>query len=158
MIKENDVVYIQYTLTNREGEVLEHPTSPIPYLHGHHNIFPALERALEGKSEGDRVAVDLPPSEAFGEIREDLRRVETRDSFPDDADLREGSQFEGELPTGEVALFTVVGLEDNKVFLDGNHPLAGQDLHFNVEIKSVRQASNEELEHGHVHGEGGHHH
>lgn len=158
MIEKDDVVYIEYTLRNDRGEVLEHPNAPIPYMHGHHNIFPALEKALEGKGEGERVSVDLSPSEAFGETREDLRRVESRSSFPNEADLKVGNQFEGELPTGEMAIFTVIGMEDEKVFLDGNHPLAGQALHFDVEVKSIRPATAEELAHGHVHGEGGHHH
>ncbi|MEW5790561.1 MAG: peptidylprolyl isomerase [Pseudomonadota bacterium] len=158
MIKKNDVVYIQYTLSDQAGEVLEKTASPIPYLHGHHNIFPKLENMLEGKSEGDKISVDLSADEAFGEKRDDLRRVESRDSFPEDAQLVVGSQFEGELPTGEVAIFTVVGMDGDKVYLDGNHPLAGQRLHFDVEVTSVRAASPEEIAHGHVHSEGGHHH
>ncbi|MEK8089309.1 peptidylprolyl isomerase [Thermithiobacillus plumbiphilus] len=158
MIKNDDVVYISYTLKNQAGEVLEQTGEAIPYLHGHQNIFPKLESCLEGKEPGDQVSVDLLPEEGFGEMREELRRVEPRASFPDDADLRVGSQFEGELPDGEVAVFTVVNVDGQQVFLDGNHPLAGQPLHFDVEVKSVRPASAEELAHGHVHGEGGHHH
>lgn len=158
MIKNDDVVYISYTLKSQSGEVLEHTEEPIAYLHGHQNIFPKLESSLEGREAGDQVSVDLSPEEGFGEVHDDLRRVEPRASFPDDADLRIGSQFEGELPSGEVAIFTVTGMDGQQVFLDGNHPLAGQPLHFDVEVISVRPASAEELSHGHVHGDGGHHH
>lgn len=159
-IAKNSVVSLTYDLLDAEGGVIEKVLEPISYLHGGYDgIFPLVEETLHGKAVGDQCAVTLTPDEAFGEYEHDLVRVEPRNLFPKEVAI--GMQFEG----GEEGsddedfdLFTVVEITDDEVTLDGNHPLAGKTLTFKCVVVGVRPASAEELEHGHVHGEGGHHH
>lgn len=157
-IARNTVVTIVYRLSNRDGEILEQSDEPHSYLHGGYgNVFPAVEQALEGKHVGDLVEIMMEPEEAFGEYDESLLRVEDRDLFPEDIEV--GMQFEGQgESSGEVHIYTVTDITDDKVVVDGNHPLAGQALKFTCEVTDVRAADAHEIEHGHAHGAHGHHH
>lgn len=159
-IARNSVVTISYTLFDAQGEMIEQSPAPVTYLHGgYDNIFPLVEQALTGKQAGDKASVKLEPADAFGDYDEELLRVEPREHFPDTLEI--GMQFEGipgEEPDAESDIFTVTDIADGKVVLDANHPLAGLSLVFDCEVLEVREASGEEAEHGHVHGEGGHSH
>ena len=157
-IAKNTVVTLSFELADSHGEVLEKSEEPVSYLHGGYDgIFPTVEEALHGKGAGDAVALKLDPENAFGEYDSELVRMEPRNLFPDDISV--GMQFEGS-PEGsdEVLVYTVTDIADGKVVVDGNHPLAGQTLHFKCQVESVRPASEEELSHGHVHGAHGHQH
>ena len=158
-IIKNSIVSITYQLTNTEGKVLEQADEPIHYLHGgYDNIFPTVEEQLHGRKVGESLTVILEPEFAFGDYDADLIRVEPKDSFPV-PDIEVGMQFEGESDDGEdMLLYTVTEITDDTIVVDGNHPLAGQTLTFTCTITEVRPASEEEVSHGHVHGEHGHHH
>ena len=157
-IAMNTVVTMTYELKNSDGEVLESSTEPVAYLHGgYDNIFPKVEEAMHGKNVGDTISVSLEPVDAFGEYDEELVQMEDAKQFPA-KDLKIGMQFEGEDETGEVILYTVTEIADNKVVVDGNHPWAGERLLFSAIVTGVRAAIPEEVSHQHVHGEGGHHH
>jgi FKBP-type peptidyl-prolyl cis-trans isomerase SlyD len=120
-------------------------------------VFPVVEKALEGKNVGDTVEVMMEPDDAFGDYDEQLVRVEERNVFPDNLEV--GMQFEGHgESSGEVHVYTVTDITDDKVVVDGNHPLAGQSLRFQCKITEVREADPHEIEHGHAHGAHGHHH
>jgi FKBP-type peptidyl-prolyl cis-trans isomerase SlyD len=157
-VAKNTVVTITYSLSNTDGEILERSDEPYSYLHGDYgNVFDAVEKALEGKSVGDVVDVKMQPDEAFGEYDEQLVRVEDRDIFPPEIEV--GMQFEGHgESSGEANVYTVTDITDDKVVVDGNHPLAGQALIFQCKIIDVRTADPHEIEHGHAHGAHGHHH
>lgn len=156
-IAKNTVVSLRYELTNAEGdnEVLEKVEDPISYLHGGYDgIFPLVEEALHGKSVGDKISVTLQPDDAFGEYEHELVEVEARNAFPEDVAV--GMQFEGapeESDDEDFILYTVVEVGDDEVTVDGNHPLAGKTVTFNCTVTGVRAATEEELEHGHVHDE-----
>ena len=157
-IAMNTVVTMTYHLKNSDGEVLESSSDPVSYLHGgYDNIFPKVEEAMHGKNVGDVVIVDLMPADAFGEFDEELVQIEPVSAFPAD-ELKVGMQFEGEDETGEVILYTVTEIADDKVVVDGNHPWAGERVVFTATVTDVRKAIPEEISHQHVHGEGGHHH
>lgn len=157
-IAMNTVVSMTYELKNAQGEVLESSTEPVAYLHGgYDNIFPKVEEAMHGKNIGDTIEVSLEPDEAFGEYDENLVQIEPASAFPTN-ELKVGMQFEGEDETGDVILYTVTEIANDKVVVDGNHPWAGERLLFIAKITAVRQANQEEVAHQHVHGEGGHHH
>lgn len=158
LISRNTVVSLTYELVEGGGELIEKTESPITYLHGgHHGIFPMVEAALEGKTTGDQCSVTLKPDDAFGEFDEDLIRQEPIAAFP--SDVKVGMRFEGHNEnSGESAVYTVTDISGGLVSVDGNHPLAGKTVIFTCKVTGVRQASKEELQHGHVHGEGGHHH
>lgn len=158
-IAEKTVVSIHYTLTNKAGETLDSSIGqdPLVYLHGGQNIIVGLENALKGKSVGDALQVTVEPSEGYGETREELIQEVDRSAFQGVDDIDVGMQFMAQTPWGEQPV-TVVKVEGEQITLDGNHALAGETLNFDVEIVDVREASQEEIEHGHVHGEGGHHH
>jgi FKBP-type peptidyl-prolyl cis-trans isomerase SlyD len=159
-IEKNAVVSLTYELSDASGALVEKTADPISYLHGGYDgIFPAVEEALHGKSVGDKFSVSMEPDDAFGEYEHDLVRVEPRSMFPKDVAV--GMQFEGGSEDDEdedFMLYTVTEVSDDEVTVDGNHPLAGKSLVFSGAITDVRAASAEELAHGHVHGEGGHHH
>lgn len=157
-IAKNTVVSLTYELSAGDGAVVEKADKPISYLHGGYDgIFPRVEQALEGKDAGFVCKVRLEPDDAFGVYEEALVRVEPRALFP--ASVKVGMQFEGSAEeSGESRIYTVTGISDDKVTVDGNHPLAGQTLLFSCVVTDVRVASGEELTHGHVHGAGGHHH
>lgn len=157
-IAMNTAVSITYELKNSAGKVLEESKDPVTYLHGgYDNIFPKVEEALHGKSVGETVEITLEPADAFGDYDEGLVQIEPLSAFPT-KDLKVGMQFEGEDETGDVVLYTITDIADGKVVVDGNHPWAGERLLFKCTVTNVRSAGKEEVEHGHVHGEGGHHH
>jgi len=159
-IAKNSVVSLTYQLADADGTVIEKTGDPISYLHGGYDgIFPTVEEALEGKNVGDKFSVSMEPDDAFGEYEHDLVRAEPRDMFPKEVAV--GMQFEGGAEGDDdedFMLYTVTEVTDDEVTVDGNHPLAGKSLVFSGTITGVRAASAEELTHGHVHGEGGHHH
>lgn len=158
-IAERHVAYFHYTLTNDAGETLDSSAGrePLPYLHGSGNIVPGLEKALAGKKAGDKLKVDVVPEEGYGPRVEALVQVVPKSAFDGVADLKPGMQFQAESNMGPVSV-VVTHVSGDNVTVDGNHPLAGQTLHFEVEITEVREATTEEVLHGHVHGAGGHHH
>jgi FKBP-type peptidyl-prolyl cis-trans isomerase SlyD len=158
-VAENNVVVIDYTLTNNEGEVIDRSegAGPLAYLHGSGNIINGLEDALLGKEAGDEVKASIEPKDGYGEHVEDMKQEVPRELFAGIDNIELGMQFESETDQGPV-MVTVVELEEEMITVDGNHPLAGVHLNFDVTIREVREATKEELEHGHVHGEGGHHH
>ena len=157
-VKMNTVVTIIYELKDADGNTLEKMNDPIAYLHGgHDNIFPKVEEAIHGKNVGDSVEITLDPPDAFGDYDEGLVQIEPLSAFPE-KNIKEGMQFEGEDESGEVIIYTVTNIADGKVVVDGNHPWAGQRVLFMATIKDVRDANQEEIEHKHVHGPGGHHH
>jgi FKBP-type peptidyl-prolyl cis-trans isomerase SlyD len=157
-VAQNTVVSLSYELYDGDGKLIEKADTPLVYLHGGYSgIFPLVEKALDGKAVGDTCRIHLPPGDAFGEYDAELVRVETRDQFP--AEIAVGMQFEGQTDRpGEVIIYTVTDIAEDKVVVDGNHPLAGQTLNFQCVVSEVRAATQEELTHGHVHGAHGHHH
>jgi FKBP-type peptidyl-prolyl cis-trans isomerase SlyD len=158
-ITADAVVLIHYTLKDDSGEVLDSSArgEPLAYIQGHGNLVPGLEKALEGKQDGSTLAVTVAPADGYG-IRDAklVQRVPKR-SMQGSGEIRKGMQFQARTEDG-MRVFTVTAIVGDMVTLDGNHPLADQNLHFDVEVVGVREATAEELEHGHVHGAGGHHH
>lgn len=159
LISLHKVVHIHYTLTNENGDVLDSSRGdePLAYIHGLGNIISGLEAALTGRSVGDRFQVSIPPQEAYGAHDEELVQVVPKSAFPGVSEILPGMQFRAEASDG-VQLVTVLGVEGDNVTLDGNHPMAGLTLNFDVEVTDVRDATAVEIDHGHVHGAGGHHH
>ena len=157
-IGKDSVVELRYEVYGSDGELIEKTEDPVEYLHGGYGgMFPAVEKALEGKNVGETTRVRLSPDEGFGDYDADLVHVEPRDKFPDHVEV--GMQFEGKgTESGESLVYTVTDIAEGKVVVDGNHPLAGQTLHIECTVTSLRAASPEELSHGHVHGAHGHHH
>ncbi|MGM0702293.1 MAG: FKBP-type peptidyl-prolyl cis-trans isomerase [Pseudomonadota bacterium] len=155
-IAQNSVVAFHYTLTNDAGEVLDSSEGrdPLTYLHGAGNIIPGLEKELEGRETGDKLNVAVTPEEGYGEVQPQLVQEVPRDAFQGVEAVEPGMQFQAQTQGGPL-MVTVTQVEGDTVTVDGNHPLAGQKLNFDVEIADVREASQEEVEHGHVHGEGG---
>jgi FKBP-type peptidyl-prolyl cis-trans isomerase SlyD len=160
LIAANKAVSIDYTLTNDIGEVIDSSTggAPLVYLQGAGNIIPGLEKALEGKQVGDELTVSVEPEDAYGEYSAELVSTLSRSMFEGVDELEVGMQFHASAPDGQMQIVTIRDLDGDDVTVDGNHPLAGQKLTFQVKIVDVRDASQEEVAHGHVHGEGGHHH
>ena len=158
-IADQTVVAIHFTLKDDEGEVLDSSAGaePLTYLHGAGNIIPGLEKALAGKTVGDKLQVTLSPDEGYGERNEKLIQKIPKNQFPDPERLEEGMQFQINGPQGPMIL-TVIEVTPTEVVVDGNPELAGETLHFDVEVTEVRAATEEELSHGHAHGPGGHHH
>ncbi len=153
-VAKNTVVTIDYHVTDTDNEVVDEGRAPIIYLHGgYDDIFPKIEEALQGKAVGESVQIKLQPDEAFGEYDADLVQIEPRKDFP--KELQVGMQFEGGPEDGsdeDFVIYRVTEIADDKVVLDGNHPLAGMALIFTCTVTNVRAASAEEVEHGHVHG------
>ncbi len=158
-IADNFVASFHYTLTNDAGEVVDSSSGrePLAYLHGAGNIVPGLEQAMAGREVGDAFSVSVTPELGYGVRHEGMVQTVPRSAFQGVDDLEVGMQFQARGPQGVMSV-TISAIEGDDVTVDGNHPLAGQTLHFAVEITEVRPASAEELEHGHVHGVGGHHH
>ena len=157
-VGKNTVVSLSYQLFGTDGQLIEETDDPVEYLHGGYgNMFPAVEKALEGKDVGETCRIRLEPDDGFGDYDADLVHVEPRDKFPENIEI--GMQFEGSMEeSDEPVLYTVTNIADDKVVVDGNHPLAGQTLHIQCSVTGVRQASKDEITHGHVHGAHGHHH
>ncbi len=158
-IADESVVSMHYTLKDDKGTVLDSSSGgePLVYLQGSGNIIPGLEEALAGKKAGDKLQVTLPPEKGYGERDERLVQSIPKNQFQNADGMKVGMQFQINSQGGPMVL-TVVELKDTEVVVDGNSPLAGQTLHFDVEVTDVRKATEEELAHGHVHGPGGHHH
>lgn len=159
LIANNSVVAIAYTLTDENGTVIDTSAGgePLVYLHGAHNIIPGLENALTGKQVGDKLTVNVPAAEGYGEYNPDVVQVVPRQMFSGVDTIEVGMQFHAQTDHG-MQVITVAAVEGDEITVDGNHPLAGVDLNFDVEVVSIREASAEEISHGHVHGAGGHHH
>jgi len=159
-ISENSVVAFHYTLTDDEGNTIDSSAGgePLHYLHGAGNIIPGLEKELVGKNVGDNLQVKVAPAEGYGEVIAEMVQQVPAAAFQGAPELEVGMQFEAATQDGGRVPVTITAIEGDTVTVDGNHPLAGKHLNFDVTIESVREASAEELEHGHVHGPGGHHH
>lgn len=159
VVEDEKVVVFHYTLTNNEGEVIEssHDGEPLAYLQGVGQIVPGLEKAMEGKKAGDKFNVQVPPEQGYGLAEGPGPQPVERSAFPPDAELHEGMMFAAEMPDGSQMPLWVTEIDGDNVMVDGNHPLAGETLNFDVEVVSVRDALEEELSHGHAHGPEGHH-
>lgn len=158
-VTKDKVVSIDYTLTGDTGQVLDSSNgrAPLAYLHGAGNIIPGLEQALEGRNQGDQLNVSVPPEQAYGSRDEKLIQAIPRTAFQGAPELKPGMQFQANTNMGPRVL-TIVEVRPNEVMVDANHPLAGQTLTFDVKVVDVRDATTEELSHGHPHGAGGHQH
>ena len=158
-IENNTVATLHYTLKDNDGNIIDQSDDgSFVYLHGAMNIIPGLEKALTSKSAGDNVSVKVTPEEGYG-VRDEARIQEVpKDMFEASADIQVGMQFHAQGPDGNMLIVTVAEIKDESVVVDGNHPLSGKELNFDVTIVDVRAASEEEIEHGHVHGEHGHQH
>jgi FKBP-type peptidyl-prolyl cis-trans isomerase SlyD len=159
-IAKDKVVSIDYTLTNDGGQVLDSSTGrePLAYLHGSGNIIPGLESALDGKREGDQLNVTIPPDQAYGHKDPKLVQQVPRSAFGEQQQqVQPGMQFQANTNAGPRVL-TVVDVQGESVTIDANHPLAGVTLNFDVTVREVRNATEQERQHGHVHGPGGHQH
>ena len=157
-IANNTAVSIHYTLTNDAGEELDTTVGgePMVYLHGGGNIISGLEKALHNKDVGDKLTVHIEAAEAYGEFSEDMIQVVSREMFDGIDKVEVGMQFHAAVNSGS-GIITVIKIDGVDITVDGNHPMAGQALNFDVEIVGVRLATKEELSHGHIHGAGCHH-
>ncbi len=158
-IAAKKAVSIHYTLTNDAGEVIDSSANsePLTYLHGAQNIIAGLEQALTGKSVGDKLEVTVEPEQAYGEYLPELVATLSRSMFEGVEELAVGMQFHASGPDGGMQVVTIRDIDGDDVVVDGNHPLAGQRLTFKVEVTEVRDATADEITHGHIHGEGCHH-
>jgi len=158
-IEQNSVVTLHYTLKDNDGKVIDQSDDgSFLYLHGAMNIIPGLENALLGKSAGDELSVKIAPEEGYG-VKEESRIQEVpKEMFESNEEIKAGVQFHAQGPDGNAVVVTVTEVKDDVVVVDGNHALAGVDLNFEVKVVDVRAASEEEIEHGHVHGAHGHQH
>ncbi len=159
-IKKNSVVTMDYHLRDDENTIIDSSgdSGPFPYLHGAGGVIPGLESAMEGKKVGDKIKVRIPPEEGYGERDESLLQSVPRENFQGIDDISVGMQFQTPMEDGSQQVVTVMTIDDKQVTVDGNHPLAGVPLNFEVTVVDIRDATDEELEHGHVHGPGGHEH
>lgn len=157
-IAKDTVVTLNYRVTDPQGNLVDEGAQPIVYLHGGYDgIFPLLEETLQGKNVGDKLEVRLEPDDAFGDYDAELVLIEPRNLFPDNIEV--GMSFERGTEDGDDdELYTITDITDDKVVVDGNHPLAGMALDFSCTVADVRPATAEELSHGHVHGPHGNHH
>lgn len=158
-IEDKKVVSIHYTLTGDDGTILDSSDGrdPLSYIHGMGNIIPGLEAQLLGKSTGDTFKASIAPEDGYGEFDTAQIIQVSRSQFEGVKDLAVGMQFTASGPDGN-QMVTITKVENDIVTVDGNHPLAGQTLHFDVNVVDVREATADEMSHGHVHGPGGHLH
>jgi FKBP-type peptidyl-prolyl cis-trans isomerase SlyD len=158
-IKANKVVSLSYTLRDDSGEIIDQSKdgSPLLYLHGARNIVPGLEEQLEGVGQGESIKATVPPEKGYGPRIGESQEV-PRNLFPADSEIAPGMQVVAHDDQGRQIPFFITGITDETVTVDPNHPLAGETLHFEVTVDSLRDASEEEIEHGHPHGPGGHQH
>jgi FKBP-type peptidyl-prolyl cis-trans isomerase SlyD len=159
-IADGKVVVMHYTLRNDTNEVVDSSVGgePMAYLQGAHNIVPGLERALLGKSVGFAGLVSVAPADGYGERVDAPPQSVPRAAFPAQLELEAGMQFMAQGPDDEHVPIWIIGVEGDRVLVESQHPLAGATLHFEVEVLEVRDATSEELSHGHPHGPDGHHH
>lgn len=158
-ITKDKVVSIEYTLKDDQGQIIDTSDGrgPLAYLHGAGNIIPGLENALEGKSTGDSLEVSVPPTEGYGERDDSQMQTIPRNMFEGVDTIEVGMQFHAQSEHG-VQIVTVTEISEDQITVDANHPLAGMNLHFSVTVGEIREATQEELSHGHVHGPEGHQH
>lgn len=158
-IAPGKVVLFDYTLTGDDKQTIDTSEGgePLGYIHGGGNIIGGLEKALEGKSAGDSLKVSIPPAEGYGEHDPEKVQVVPRSRIGGVPNLEEGMQLQA-TSGGHSHVVTIAKISGDEITLDSNHPLAGKTLHFDVTVRDVRNATPEELSHGHVHGPGGHHH
>ena len=158
-VAKNTVVSLNYTLKNNEGEILDTSDGrePLVYLHGVGALIPGLENVLEGEGEGSKVSTVINPEDAYGDRTDELLHKVPKSGFTGDEEMQEGMRVQLETENGP-AIAVISKIEGEEVTLDLNHPLAGMELHFDVEVVGIREAQQEEIEHGHAHGPGGHHH
>ena len=158
IIAKNAVVAIDYAIKDTEGNLLERSDDePLNFIQGQGDLAPGLEKALEGLEAGAEISVALDPADAFGDRDETLVRTVAVDEFETPEEISEGLVFHAEFD-GELRFCTVTSVNGEDVVIDGNHPFAGRRLVFEITVKNVRDATDEELDHGHVHDEHGHHH
>jgi FKBP-type peptidyl-prolyl cis-trans isomerase SlyD len=158
-IAQNTVVSVNYKLSDAQNNLIEDGAQPMVYLHGgYENTLPKIEEELDGKEVGYSSTIQIEPEDGFGDYDPSLLKVEERSRLPEPLEV--GMQFEGMAEGGdeEPTIFTVTEVADDKVVLDGNHPLAGMALRFELSVIDVRAATEEENAHGHVHAAQGHHH
>ncbi len=158
-IADKKVVSITYILKDESGETVESVPDgeDFSYLHGSQNIIIGLEKALTGKAKGDELTVDVSPEEGYGSYDENMVQTVDKEMFGD-SEIEVGAQFYADSPDGDQIAVTVTKIDDNSVTVDGNPPLAGQSLNFAIKVLDVRDATEEEVSHGHVHAAGDHHH
>ena len=159
MIGDDSVVTFHYTLTNNSGQELDSSVGadPLTILQGAGNIIPGLEDALVGKTKGASFKVTIQPEDGYGIRHPELMQVMPRGAFAGVNKLEVGMEFTAQGPNGHMQRVGITAIDGDDITIDGNHPLAGEVLHFAVTIEDVREASSEELEHGHVHQDGHHH-
>ncbi len=159
-LKENQVVAINFTLMDKEGKIIEATTKDDPFLFisGNEQILPKLEENIGEMLIGSKRTVVLEPENAYGKFSDSAIQIVNRSEFPEGTELKIGMGYYADTPDGRQMPFTIKSVEGDNVTLDFNHPLAGQTLTFEVELLNLRDATPEELSHGHVHGAGGHHH
>lgn len=152
------ILFFHYLLTNHKGETLDssRETDPLAVLEGTQQIISGLEEELFKMTTGQKKKIEVPADKAYGPVRDQLKVKVRRDQLPE-GELEVGARFRGGDEKAQL-VFTVIQIEGEDVYLDGNHPLAGQDLTFDVEVTGMREATAEELQHGHIHGPGGHEH
>jgi FKBP-type peptidyl-prolyl cis-trans isomerase SlyD len=157
-IQDNLVVTIHYKLNDDAGNLLDSSEGeePLAYIHGTESLVPGLEKALKDKTVGDSFKVRVETADAYGEISSDLIQVVDRDAFKEVEPLEVGMEFNSQGEDGTIQMIEIKAIEDEKVTIDANHPFAGMNLNFDIEIIGIREATAEELDHGHVHD--GHHH
>lgn len=155
---KNPVVSIHYTLTNKTGEQLDSSigSEPLSYLHGAGNIIPGLEKALSETSVGDKLTVTIEATDAYGERNEAQMQTVAKEMFQGIDKIEVGMQFQADSSSGP-AMVTITKIEGDNITIDGNHPLAGEQLTFAVEVMDIRPATETEIEHGHIHGAGCNH-
>ena len=156
MIENNKVVSLDYTVRDDSGQVIDtsEGNDPLVYLHGAQNIIPGLESALVGKESGEHFDISVQPADGYGEYKEELVQVVPRSAFEGVDKIEPGMVFTAQTEGGPVQLM-VTGIEEDDITVDPNHPLAGKVLHFSGTVLGIREATQEELDHGHVHGAGG---
>jgi len=159
-VEQNKVVMMHYKLADKDGNVIDQSEGrpPLAYIHGIGALVPGLETELEGKVKGDKFSTVVSPEDAYGTRDEELVRVVPKSGFQGDEEMQLGMQVQ--IDTGEkgLAIATLVKIDGDDITLDLNHPLSDMELHFDIDIVDIREATDEEIAHGHVHGEGGHQH
>jgi len=159
-IGQNKVVTMNFTLKDEQGKIIQttNNNSPFQFLSGNQQILPKLEEEIDHMIIGSKKNVKIPAKEAYGEYSEQAVQQVSKNNFPKDIELEVGMEFIANSTKGEQMPFVVKEIKNEEVTIDYNHPLAGENLEFDIELVDVRDATVEELQHGHVHGPGGHHH
>ncbi len=152
-IEKDRIVSIGYKLTDDNGKLIEQSSEGkgLNYLHGSGNIIPGLERELEGRKQGEELSVTIPPDQAYGQRNDELVQQVPRSAFDSLDKLDIGMRVQAQDSNGRVITLKVVDIQNDQVTVDGNHPLAGQNLHFDIRVLDVREATSEEIDHGHPH-------